>query len=226
MKFMPPLPIIGAMLAALAAIGAVAWIAWNSIDQSRMASSNAAPATARPAVTIGGPFQLIDHNGKPASDSDYRGRFMLIYFGYGYCPDVCPTELANMAAALDRLGNRAKRVQPLFITIDPARDTPKFLAGYVANFHPRLIGLTGTAEQIAGAAKAYRVFYAQSREVSAGQSEKTGPAAGSAEYFMDHSGFVYLMGPDGEYRTMFRRAASPQAIADTIAGFLDKSASR
>lgn len=222
MKFIPPLPIIGAMLAALATIGAIAWIAWNSIDRTRMAGNSVAPATARPAIAIGGPFQLVDHTGKTITDADYRGRFLLIYFGYGYCPDVCPTELANMAAALDRLGGRADRVQPLFITIDPARDTPKVLAEYVANFHPRLIGLTGTAEQIAGAAKAYRVFYARSRVVSAGQPEK----AESGEYFMDHSGFVYLMGPDGEYRAMFRRAANPQTIADTIAGFLDKSTSR
>lgn len=222
MKFMPPLTIIGAMLAALAAIGAIAWIAWNSIEQGRTADNGAAGATARPAVSIGGPFQLIDHTEKLVTDIDFRGRFLLIYFGYGYCPDVCPTELANMAAALDRLGDRAERVQPLFITIDPARDTPKFLAEYVANFHPRLIGLTGTAGQIAAAAKAYRVFYARSVEMTLEQADKTG----SVEYFMDHSGFVYLMGPDGEYRAMFRRATNPQSMADTIAGFLDKSASR
>lgn len=208
------------MLAALAAIGAVAWIAWNSIEQPRTAGAEGAPAVARPAASIGGPFQLLDHTGKSVTDADFRGRFMLIFFGYGNCPDVCPTELSTMAAALDLLGERAEMVQPLFVTVDPARDTPEFLAGYVANFHPRLVGLTGTAEQIARVAKAYRVYYARSPEASVAPAGK----AETAEYFMDHSAFVYLMGPDGEYRAMFRRATSPKAMAATIAGFLDSAA--
>ena len=214
MKFLPPLPIISAMLAALAAIGIVAWIAWHTIEANRMAGGGRAPASMRPAADIGGPFQLVDHTGKTVTDRDFRGQFMLIYFGYAYCPDVCPTELANMAAALDRLEDHAARVQPIFITVDPARDTSAFLADYVVNFHPRLIGLTGTAEQIAAAAKVYRVYYARS------------DAAGAADYLMDHSGFVYLMGPDGNYRAMFRRETDPRAIADTIAEFLDGSATR
>lgn len=222
MKFMPPLPIIGAMLAALSAIGAIAWIGWNSIEQGQKPGDRAAPATARPAVSVGGPFQLVDHTGKNITEADYRGRFMLIFFGYGYCPDVCPTELATMAAAMDLLGDRAEKIQPLFISVDPMRDTPAFLADYVVNFHPRLVGLTGTAEQVAAAAKAYRVFYARSGAVIYDQSGK--PA--SDDYFMDHSAFVYLMGPDGEYRTMFRRATTPQTMAGTIAGILDQSASK
>jgi len=213
MRFLPPLPIIGAMLAALAAIGAISWLAWTSIERDQTAVGSPPPATARPAVTIGGPFQLVDQTGKIVSDADYRGRFMLVFFGYSYCPDVCPTELATMATALDLLGPRAEKVQPIFITVDPGRDTPDALARYVASFHPRLIGLTGTADQIAHAAKAYRVFYAKSEQ------------KGSDGYFMDHSAFVYLMGPDGQYRAMFRRATSPKTMADTISGFLGKAAS-
>jgi cytochrome oxidase Cu insertion factor (SCO1/SenC/PrrC family) len=209
MKLIPSLPIIGAMLAALAAIGGVALVAWNTIQDGQSTGTKGPNAIARPAMTIGGPFQLVDHTGKKVSDADYRGRFILIFFGYAYCPDVCPTELATMAAALDLLGDRAKKIQPLFITVDPARDTPEFLASYVANFHPRLIGLTGSADQVAAAAKAYRVFYAKSEQ------------PGSTEYLMDHSAFVYLMGPDGGFRAVFRRATSPQAMADAIAGFLD-----
>jgi protein SCO1/2 len=218
MKFMGPLPIIGALLAALTAIGAIAWVAWTSIERGQTSEGGATPATARPAVSIGGPFQLVDHTGKTVTAADYRGRFMLIFFGYGYCPDVCPTELATMAAALDVLGKRAEKIQPLFISVDPARDTPKFLADYVANFHPRLVGLTGTADQVAAAAKAYRVFYAKSKQPEE-QPESTA-------YFMDHSAFVYLMGPDGSYRTMFRRSTSPKIMAGTIAGILDQSASK
>jgi len=215
MKFMTPLTVIGAMLAALTAIGAISWIAWSSIEREQVAS--APPAVARPAADIGGKFQLIDHTGKTVTDADYHGGFMLIFFGYGYCPDVCPTELSTMATALDLLGRKADRVQPLFITIDPARDTPKFLAKFVANFHPRLIGLTGTPEQIAAAAKAYRVYYARSRDTAQANS------GASDDYFMDHSAFVYLMGPDGRYRTMFRRATKPETMARTIAEFLEKS---
>lgn len=217
MKSMPPLPVIGAMLAALAAIGAVSWIAWSSIERERVSAAGSSPAAVQPAASIGGAFQLVDQTGKTVTDADYRGRFMLIFFGYGYCPDVCPTELSTMAKALDLLGKRADRVQPLFITIDPARDTPKFLAQYVANFHPRLVGLTGTPEQVAAVAKAYRVYYARARDpAQTDSSAKNG-------YFMDHSAFVYLMGPDGTYRTMFRRATSAETMAKTIGEFLDQS---
>lgn len=214
---MPPLPVIGAMLAALAAIGAISWIAWSSIERERVSAAGSASAVAQPAASIGGPFQLVDQTGKTVTDADYRGRFMLIFFGYSSCPDVCPTELSTMARALDLLGKRADRVQPIFITVDPARDTPKSLAAYVANFYPKMVGLTGTPEQIAAVAKAYRVYYARSPGPT--QAEKPG----SDDYFMDHSAFVYLMGPDGKYRTMFRRATKPETMAKTIGEILDQS---
>ena len=108
---------------------------------------------------IGGPFELVDHTGARRTDADYHGKLALIYFGYTYCPDVCPTDLQAVAATLDLLGDDGHAVQPLFITIDPARDTPEHLAGYVPLFHPRLVGLTGEADAIRRAARAYKVHY-------------------------------------------------------------------
>src|SRR5436853_1443434 len=105
---------------------------------------------------IGGPFALIDQSGKPRTDKDFRGKLMLVYFGFTYCPDVCPTDLQNIGLALDELGEAGGKIQPLFITVDPARDTPEHLRDYVPMFHPRLIGLTGDTAAIHAAAAAYR----------------------------------------------------------------------
>ncbi|HEY8289364.1 MAG TPA: SCO family protein, partial [Acetobacteraceae bacterium] len=110
-------------------------------------------------ASLGGPFQLEDGNGKPVTDRDFRGSYMLVYFGYTFCPDVCPTTLNAVADAMDRLGPKAARVQPLFITVDPKRDTPAVVKQYAAAFGPKIDGLTGTPEQIAAVAKEYRVYY-------------------------------------------------------------------
>jgi protein SCO1/2 len=117
---------------------------------------------------IGGPFALIDHNGHPRTDADFRGKFMLIYFGFTFCSDVCPTDLQSIATALDRLGTAGEAIQPLFITVDPEKDTPDQLKGYVALFHPRLIGLTGDARQIRQVARAYKVYYARTEPTRKG----------------------------------------------------------
>lgn len=140
------------------------------------------------ASLVGGPFTLEDGNGKQVTDRDYRGKYMLVYFGYTFCPDVCPTTLNEVADALDHLGPKASELQPIFITVDPKRDTPAVVKQYAAAFSPRLIGLTGTPEEIAKAAKEYRVYYAEHR---------TGP--GPNDYSMDHSSILYLMGPDGKF---------------------------
>src|SRR5690348_7576378 len=137
---------------------------------------------------IGGPFTLEDGNGKPVSDTEFRGKYMLIYFGYTYCPDVCPTTLNELADALDHLGAKAAKLQPIFITVDPKRDTPAVVKQYAAAFSPRLLGLTGTPDQIAHVAKEYRVYYAEHR---------TGP--GPNDYSMDHSSVLYLMDPNGKF---------------------------
>jgi protein SCO1 len=157
------------------------------------------------ALTVGGPFSLIDGDGKPVTDQTWRGKYMLVYFGYTYCPDVCPTTLTSVAAALDKLGPKADQIQPLFITVDPKRDTPAVVKQYAAAFSPRLIGLTGTPEQIAAAAKEYRVYYAEHR---------TGP--GPDDYSMDHSSVLYLMGPDGRFIAPVRADQDGPEIAAAL----------
>lgn len=155
-------------------------------------------------VALGGPFTLVDHTGRTVTERDFAGRVMLVYFGFTYCPDVCPTELGTIAAALDAMGPAAERVTPVFVSIDPERDTPAAMADYVSRFHPRMVGLTGSAEQVAQAARAYRVYYA-----------KVTPRD-STEYLMDHSSFIYLVGPDGRVRSLFRPETAPEAIAATV----------
>jgi protein SCO1/2 len=156
-------------------------------------------------LALGGPFSLTNQEGRPVTERDFAGGWMLIYFGYSFCPDVCPTELGTMAAALDQLGPAGSKVVPVFITVDPQRDTPAHLADYVSRFHPRMQGLTGTPEQVAEAARRYRVYFARVQ-----RPEMT-------DYLMDHSSFIYLVGPDAKVRTLFRQEQSPEAIAAAIA---------
>lgn len=160
-------------------------------------------------ASIGGPFTLVDHTGKSVTEADFRGRFMLVYFGFTYCPDVCPTALSTMAGALDIIGAAAVRVVPVFVSVDPERDTPEQLDMYVRHFHPSLVGLTGSAEQVAVAAKAFRVYYAKVEEEGLDEDE----------YNMDHTSNIYLMGPNGKFLTHFSGpATSPETMA---AGILD-----
>lgn len=208
MKPAPSLHVIGVMLAALAAIAVASWVAWSWIAPDGTSGPGRAGGVMKAEMDIGGPFELIDHHGNPVTDRNFRGQYLLIYFGYGYCPDVCPTELANMAAALDVLGRKAESVTPLFITVDPERDTPQFLADFVVNFHPRLTGLTGTPENIKAIAKAYKVYYAKAKK------------PGQADYLMDHTSFVYLMGPDGRFLSLFRGHTDPKTMAETIGRFM------
>lgn len=158
---------------------------------------------------IGGPFALLDGAGHGVTDQAFRGKYMLVYFGYTTCPDVCPTTLADVTSALDSLGAPADKVQPVFITVDPARDTPAVVKDYVANFGTRWVGLSGSAEQIATAAREYRVYYAKHR---------TGD--GPLDYTMDHSSILYLMGPDGRFIAPVPADAAPAAMAKDIAGHL------
>jgi cytochrome oxidase Cu insertion factor (SCO1/SenC/PrrC family) len=152
---------------------------------------------------IGGPFALIDHTGKLRTDEDFRGKLLLIYFGYSYCPDVCPTDLQQIGLAVDGLGAGADAVQPLFITLDPERDTAVHLADYVPPFHPRLIGLTGGAEQIRRVALAYKVYYA-----------KYPPD--SPEYVIDHSSFIYLVDKAGTYIGFFPPGTTADRMIEII----------
>jgi cytochrome oxidase Cu insertion factor (SCO1/SenC/PrrC family) len=158
---------------------------------------------------IGGPFALTDHTGKRVTDQDFRGRTMLVVFGFTFCPDVCPSELQVMSAALDKLGPKAEQVVPILITVDPERDTPAQLAQYVSSFHPRLVGLTGTRNEVEAAAKAYRVY-----------ARKVEDPKSTAGYTIDHSAIIYVMGPDGAYRAHFTHGTNADAMADRLAKLL------
>ena len=160
---------------------------------------------------VGGPFTLTDHTGKRVTDQDFRGKFLLVFFGFTNCPDVCPTALQVMAAALDKLGPKAERITPVLVSVDPEHDTPALLATYVSSFHPRLVGLTGSPAEIDAVAKAYRVYV-----------KKVPDPKSTAGYTIDHSSIIYVMGPDGTYRTHFTHATTPDAMADRLAGMLQK----
>jgi protein SCO1/2 len=158
---------------------------------------------------IGGPFTLIDQNGKTVTDRDFPGRYKLVFFGFTHCPDICPAELQVMAAVLDQLGDKADKVVPIFITVDPERDTPQVMSDFVKNFGRRLVGLTGSPEAVAAAAKAYRVVYTK--------VDDPGSANG---YTVDHSALVYLMGPDGEYLNHFAYGTSAATMAEALRRYL------
>lgn len=180
--------VLGAWVAAI-----ISGIAWVVVDLG-----GGAPA-------IGGPFSLVNHNGKAVTEQDFRGKPTIIYFGFGYCPDVCPTSLLLMQTGVDQLGPQAaSKVNLVFITIDPERDTPALLKDYVAQFGPTMVGLTGTPAQVAAAAKAFRVYY-----------QKV-PGKGGAPYLMDHSSIFYLM--DRNFR--FVKHFTHQAKAEDIAAAL------
>src|SRR3954453_19547425 len=157
------------------------------------------------ASAIGGPFRLIDQNGKPISETDLKGKWQLVFFGYTHCPDACPTALNEMALALEQLGEKRGEVEIVFITVDPERDTPEVMKSYVQSFDAPIIALTGSPEAVAQAAKAYRVYYAKH------------PRA-DGDYDMDHSGVIYGMNPEGRFTATF----PPDSTADAIAQRLQK----
>lgn len=163
------------------------------------------------ASQVGGPFTLTAHTGQIVTDRDFRGQYMLIYFGFTFCPDICPATLLSMSNALESLGAEADPIQPIFITIDPERDTADLMASYVSYFHPRLLGLTGTAEQIASVARAYHVYY------------KKVDSHSSGNYLMDHTSIIYLMGPDGTYLSHYSDRTPPEDLARDLRRFLKSS---
>ena len=209
--------LLGLALAALVALGLFAGrqhLAGDGSDTSTAArdktatndSGNVQPAGGGGDAwgSIGGPFTLVDEDGKAVTDQDFRDKWLLVYFGYTYCPDVCPTSLARNAGAIDLLNDKGKQVVPVLITVDPQRDTPEKLKDYVRSFHPRMLGLTGTPEQIAQVAREYRVFYMKP------------PQADDSDYLVDHSSLSYLIGPDGRFVRHFSHQASPQQVADQL----------
>jgi len=170
--------------------------------------SEMGPSPAVGAAHLGGPFSLIDPAGRPVTDRNFRGKFMLIYFGYTHCPDVCPTTLAKVAAALQTLGPSADRIQPIFITVDPRRDSPEIMGSYATNFSPRILGLTGSPAQIAAVEKAYQVY---------ASPESTPEQLDAA---IDHSSILYLMGPDGGFIAPVPIDGPPADLAGDVARYL------
>jgi cytochrome oxidase Cu insertion factor (SCO1/SenC/PrrC family) len=157
--------------------------------------------------SVGGPFTLTDQAGKQRSDTEFRGKLMIVYFGYTFCPDVCPADLMAITQALDALGPAAEGVQPVFITIDPERDT-KVLADYVSAFHRSFVGLTGSPDEIRKVANSYKAFYAKVPD------ERTG------EYSIDHAGTIYLMGRNGEYLGFMPAQTNPDRLTEVLRKYL------
>lgn len=162
-------------------LGVAAWLGWMRFT--------APPEGNMTGSTLGGAFSLVDQDGRPVTDADFKGKYRLMYFGYTFCPDVCPTDVAYLAKGLKAYEasrpDRAARVQPIFVTVDPGRDDPAALKAFVSAFHPRLIGLTGSEAQIAATKKAYGIY---SRKVATSDPEN---------YLVDHFAVFYLFGPDG-----------------------------
>jgi protein SCO1/2 len=188
--------VAGAVLV-IAAILAGEWL-WLNAGRNRDL-----PAITAQAMAPGGPFSLVDHFARPVTDQSFRGKYVVMVFGYTSCPDVCPAILTSVAAAMDLLEAKAQAVQPVFVTVDPQRDTPAVLAKYVAAFHPRLLGLTGSPAQIRQITRDYRVY------VSTGEGGHGGNP-------IDHSAYVYVLGPDGRMLTYLKPDATPQAMAEVL----------
>ncbi len=178
-----------------------AWAWWQTRQATTGEGAGGGLVTS---VSIGGPFTLTNHLGQTVTDTDFGDQLRLIYFGYTFCPDVCPTELGNISLALNELGDDLQHVTPLLITVDPERDTPEVLRDYVPLFHEKLVGLTGSRDAIDDVAKAYRVFYRRVEDPD------------YTYYLMDHTSFVYLMGRNGEFLSMHNYGTAPQDLADAI----------
>ena len=189
--------LVAVLLAGLVILGAGAFLALSLHETPRGAAGTLL------ASAIGGPFRLVDQNGKTVTDADLKGKWSLVYFGYTHCPDACPTALNDISIALDELGPKRDAVRPVFITVDPERDTAEVLKAYVASFDAPIMALTGTPEEIAQAAKEYRVYYAKH------------PEAGG-DYSMDHSSVIYVMDPEGRFTASFTHEDTPEDIAERL----------
>ncbi|PCJ57700.1 MAG: SCO family protein [Rhodospirillaceae bacterium] len=181
-----------------------------TLTPQQVADKETAPAADKETtqdVPIGGPFTLTDTQGVSRKAADFRGQYLLLFFGYTFCPDICPVTLQTLSNAVEKMDKKGLKVTPVFITLDPERDNVDAMGHYLANFHPRFVGLTGTVEQIAVAAKAYHVYYAKAGE--------------DADYLVDHSAIVFFMGPDGKYLAHFRHSDSAETMAKGMSNRID-----
>ncbi|MEM7620968.1 MAG: SCO family protein [Pseudomonadota bacterium] len=166
-------------------------------------------SSTKPKVLIGGPFSLMAHTGERVSEKDFKGKLTLMYFGYSHCPDVCPGDLQVMANALDELGSKVQNINAVFVSIDPERDTAETLGNYLDYFHKKIVGLTGTKQEIQKIAKAYRIYYARVEAPDSG-----------VKYLMNHSAITYLMDKNGSYLTHFNHGTDPKQMVARISKYL------
>ena len=193
-----------------AAVLALVWV----FAQSNAHADDPAPGPASVKdfpISFGGPFTLVDHQGRKRTDKDFKGRHLLVYFGYTFCPNICPTGLQTLSSALDLLGEEAAKVQPLFVSVDPDRDKPEILKSFVAQFHPRLIGLTGSEKQVRDVARAYRIF----------RGKVVVADAPKDEYLVTHTPTTFLMGPDGKFVTLFPHDTDAEVMAKALKRYLE-----
>ena len=182
---------VAALVIAIAVLPRLGFLSWGEAPATHAGGES---VTVTGEADIGGPFTLVNGAGETVTESSFPGQYLLVYFGYTYCPDVCPTSLQTMANALNALEPAVvERIQPLFVTVDPERDRPADVAEYAGFFHPRLMGLTGTVEQVTAAARAYKVYFAKVEQPDS-----------AAPYLLDHSAITYLMAPDGSLAAFFR----------------------
>lgn len=198
-------PVLG--LAAVVVLGLLGGAAWLWLQPSAPVTSDAMVNAS--GAAIGGPFELLNHSGQRVTADSVIDRPTLVYFGYTFCPDVCPIDVQVMADTVDVLADRGVEVRPVFITIDPARDTPKELSYYAEAMHPTMIALTGTKEEIRAAADEYKVFY-----------NRVDAEGSAADYLMQHSNFTYLMLPETGIAAVFRPNFPPEKLADDIQAVL------
>jgi protein SCO1 len=194
---LPRFALVAAFLGGLVILGAGVFLGLAPRNTPRGAAGTLL------ASAIGGPFRLVDQDGKTVTDADLKGKWSLVYFGYTHCPDACPTALNDISIALDELGPQRSAVRPVFITVDPERDTAEVLKAYITSFDAPILALTGTPEEIAQAAKGYRVYYAKHPEPG-------------GDYSMDHSSVIYVMDPQGRFTASFTQENSPEEIAERL----------
>ncbi len=187
----------------------VAAVVFVTLGRDIMSGNDTQQRSTQGKVNIGGPFQLVDGSGKTVSDMDFRGKYMILYFGYTFCPDVCPTSLGEIAAALDLLtADEIAQVVPVFISIDPERDTPKIVGEYVEHFHERMIGLTGSIDAVKSVAKSYKAYFSK------------GEVDADGDYPVDHTSYTYVIGPDGQFITAYRHATPAKDMAKSLKDML------